>query len=42
MVIFFCPIRHVITVLGEKMFEEVRERFARGELEGDQRYSQNN
>ncbi|XP_078363568.1 serine/threonine-protein kinase Nek1-like isoform X2 [Oculina patagonica] len=28
---------HVITVLGERMFEEVRERFARGELEGDQR-----
>ena len=29
------PIRHVITVLGERMFEEVRERLARGE--GDQR-----
>lgn len=28
---------HVITVIGEKMFEEVRERFARGELETDQR-----
>lgn len=28
---------HVITVIGEKMFEEVRERFAKGELETDQR-----
>ena len=36
-VYFYCSIRHVITVIGEKMFEEVRERFARGELEGDQR-----
>jgi len=27
----------VINVIGEKIFEEVRERFARGELDGDQR-----
>ena len=31
---FSCrPVRHVITVLGERMFEEVRERFARGEAD---------
>ena len=36
-VVVFCFTRHVITVIGEKMFEEVRERFARGELETDQR-----
>jgi len=33
----FSSARQVINVIGEKIFEEVRERFARGELDGDQR-----
>ena len=28
----------MISFIGEKMFEEVRERFARGEMDSDQRY----
>ena len=34
---FFSSARQMINVIGERMFEEVRERFARGEMDGDQR-----
>ena len=37
-VYFLLSARQVINVIGEKMFEEVRERFVRGEFEDDERY----